>query len=316
MGDISSATLNYQLTNYAQGLMNDLAASRALAERLAPSTPVPGTSGQFKKFNDKNSFMPEDTARATGGDPKVIGFSASDDTYSCKPQALEVRVDKSELDAAGSNSGAVGQQLLREGKVGAMLNKASLSHTVQVITAVLAGVTAQTGPNRGQWSNPDIDPIDQLDEQLDGLTLDCGSSSNLALTLDVGSWRALRNHPRVKARCTGVQVGGITSEQLKGLLMLPVDVFIAAIVKDTTGLGVTASKVRALSSVALIHYMVPNPTIYDPSPFKTFTVGMGSPFGGVRSYNALNGLWEGHVIDWSRDIHQTSTLSMRRLNIN
>ena len=314
MGDLSSATLNYQLTNYAQGHMNDLADSRALAERLAPSTPVPGASGQFKKFNDKNSFLPEDTARATGGDPKIIAFIASDDTYYCKPQALEVRVDKSELDAAGSNQGSLGQQLLREGKVGAMLNKASLSHTIQVINAVLNAVPAQ--PDRGVWSNPDIDPIDQLDEQLDLLTLDCGSSSNIKLTLDVGAWRALRNHPKVKARCTGVQVGGITRDQLQGLLMLPVDVMIAGIVKDTTGLGVTSSKVRALASTALLHYSAPNATVYDPTPFKTFTVGMGSPFGGVRSYDALNGLWEGHVIDWSRDIKQTSTLAMRRLNIS
>lgn len=314
MGDISSAVLNQQLTNYAQGHMNDLADVRALAERFAPSSPVPGASGQFKKFNDKNSFLPEDTARAVGGDPKIIAFAASDDTYACKPQALEVRVDKAEIDAAGNNSGAVGQQLLREGKIAAMLNKASLSHTVQVITAVLAAVSAQA--DVGVWSNADIDPIDQLDAQLDALTLDVGSSANIKLTLDVTAWRLLRSHPKVKARCNGVQVGGITREQLAGLLMLPVDVMVAAIVKDTTGVGVASSKARALSSTALLHYSVPNATIYDPSPFKTFTVGNGSPFGGVRSYEAPNGLWEGHIIDWSRDIKQTSTLAMRRLNIS
>lgn len=313
MGDISTATLNYQLTSYAQGHMNDLAEARALAERLAPSTPVPGTSGQFKKFSDKNSFLPEDTARATGGDPKVIAFSASDDTYSCKPQALEVRVDQSEIDAAGNNTGALGQQLLREGKVGAMLNKAALSHSVQVVAAVLAAVSAQA--EVGVWSNPDIDPIDQLDAQLLALTKDCGSAQNIKLTLDIGAWAALRSHPKVKSRCTGVQIGGISREQLSGLLLIPVDVMVAALVKDTAGIGVTASKARVLASEVLLHYSVPAATVYDPSPFKTFTVGMGSPFSGVRSYTALNGLWEGHVIDWSRDIKQTSSLALRRLTI-
>lgn len=313
MGDISSATLNYQLTAFAQGHMNDLAEARALAERLAPSTPVPGTSGQFKKFNDKNSFLPEDTARATGGDPKVIAFSASDDTYSCKPQALEVRVDQSEIDAAGTNAGALGSQLLREGKVGALLNKAALSHSVQVVTAVLAAVSAQAGV--GVWSNPDIDPIDQLDAQLLALSLDCGSAQNIKLTLDIGAWATLRAHPKVKARCSGVQVGGISREQLAGLLLIPVDVMVASLVKDTAGLGVTASKARVLASEVLLHYSVPSATLYDPSPFKTFTVGMGSPFSGVRSYQALNGLWEGHLIDWSRDIKQTSTLAMRRVTV-
>ena len=55
---LGSATLNYQLTAYAQGLWNDLADVVKLAERLAPTTPVPGAAGQFKKFDDKNSFMP------------------------------------------------------------------------------------------------------------------------------------------------------------------------------------------------------------------------------------------------------------------
>lgn len=314
MGDISTATLNHQLTHYAQGHMNDLAEARALAERLAPSTPVPGSSGQFKKFDDKNSFLPEDTGRATGGDPKIIAFSATDDTYACKPQALEVRVDKSELDAAGNAQGALGQQLLREGKVGAMLNKASLSHSVQVVAAVLAAVSAQSGD--GEWSNPDIDPIDELDSQLLALAADCGSAQNLKLTIDLGAFAALRAHPKVKARVTGVQVGGITREQLAGILVLPVDIMVAALVKDTAGLGVTASKQRVLASTALLHYSLPNATVYDPSPFKTFTVGNGSPFGGVRSYDSLNGLWEGHVIDWSRDIKQTSTLAMRRITVS
>lgn len=313
MGTKDSATLNYQLTNFAQGHMNDLADARALAERLAPSTPVPGSSGQYKKFNDKNSFLPEDTARALGGDPKLIGVSASDDSYACKPQALEVRVDQAEIDAAGTGAGALGQQLLREGKIAAMLNKAALSHSVQVVSVVLGAVNAVDA--RGNWSNKDVDPIDQLDEQLLALSTDCGSASNIKLTIDVGAWSVLRSHPKVKARCTGVQVGGISREQLAGLLLYPVDVFIAAIVKDTAGEGLAANKKRVIDSEVLLHYSVPNATLYDPSPFKTFTVGMGSPFGGVRSYQAPNGLWEGHLIDWSRDIKQTSALAMRRLSI-
>jgi hypothetical protein len=309
-----TAAINYELTNFAQGHMNDLADARALAERLAPSTPVPGASGQFKAFNDKNSFMPEDTARAIGGDPKLVAFEASDDTYSCKPQALEVRVDKEELNLAGNASGALGQQLVREGKIKALLNKAALSHTVQVVAAVMAGTTAVA--NRGNFSDPEIDPIEQLDEQLDALSLDCGSAANIKLTLDVTAWRALRNHPKVKARCSGVQVGGITIEQLNGLLMFPVDVMVAAIAKDTAGRGVAASKARVLQSAILLHYSVPNATVYDPSAFKCFTVGPGSPVAAVRSYEAPNGLWEGHIVDWSRDIKQTSSVAIRRLAIS
>jgi hypothetical protein len=179
---------------------------------------------------------------------------------------------------------------------------------------VLAAVTPQAG--LGVWSDDSVDPIDELDAQLLALSQDCGSATNIKLTIDVGAWSALRSHPKVKARCEGVQVGGITREQLASLLLFPVDVFIATIVKDTAGFGLTPNKARVIASEALLHYSVPNATLYDPSPFKTFTVGMGSPFSGVRSYQAPNGLWEGHLIDWSRDIKQTSALAMRRVSIS
>ena len=293
--------------------MNDLGDTLALAERLAPSTPVPGTTGQFKKFNDQNSFNVYDTARAMGGDPKRVEFAASDDTFSCKPQALEITIDKEERRQVGEESGAVGQQLLDEGKIKALINLTALSHVNKVVTAVLAAVTAVAA--RGNWSNPDIDPIDQIDEQLDALSLACGSAQNIKIDLDVAAWRALRAHPKVKARATGVQVGFITREQLAQMLLIPVDLKISSISKNTAGLGQTATKARVLASECLIHYAVPAPTQYDPSAFKTFTAGPGSSIMAVRSYMATNGFYDGHIVDWSEDIKQTSTIAMKRLSI-
>ncbi|MEY4428710.1 MAG: hypothetical protein RLZZ182_1399, partial [Pseudomonadota bacterium] len=92
MSRTASAILNYQLTAYAQGYMNDLAGALTLAERLAPSTPVPGTSGQFKSFDDKNSFKVYNTRRAMGGDPVRVEFGATDATYNCQPRALEITI--------------------------------------------------------------------------------------------------------------------------------------------------------------------------------------------------------------------------------
>ena len=313
MGSLTTATLNYQLTNFAVGFMNDLTDTMRLAERLAPTTPVPGTTGQYKVFNDKNSFLPETTARALGGDPKLIAFSASDGTYSTKPQGLEVRVDKEEENAAGSAGGALSAQLIDEGKIKALLNKKALSHVKDVADFVLANTTAVAG--RGNWTNPDIDPIDQLDEQLLALSLACGTTQNIKVTLDTAAWSALRSNAKVKARSTGVQVGSVSLEQFGGLLIFPVDVMVANVVYDANALGLAASKTRVLASVALVHYSVPNATLYDPSPFKTFTVGASGMVAGVRSYQAPNELWRGHIVDWSRDIKQTSTQAMIRLNI-
>jgi len=314
---LGSATLNYQLTAYAQGLWNDLADVTKLAERLAPTTPVPGAAGQFKKFDDKNSFLPEKTARAQGSDPVLIGFAASDDTYACRPQALEVRVDKTELQAAGVEGGDVANDLLDQGKIKALLNKAALSHVLDVCTAVIANTNAVAGV--GNWSNPDIDPIDQIDAQLLQLTQDCGSTQNIKLTLDVASWNALRNHPKVKARAlfgAASALSSISTDQLNSALIFPCDIMVANIVYDQARLAQAANKARALANTCLLHYSVPGATLYDPSAFKAFTVGGAGFLGNVYTYQSLNNLWRGHLVDWSRDIKQTSTLSMRRLAIN
>lgn len=314
---LSSATLNYQLTAYAQGLWNDISDVIKLAERLAPTTPVPGATGQFKKFDDKNSFMPEKTGRSLGGDPVLVGFNASDDSYSCKPQALEVRVDKVEDQAAGDAGGEVEQNLLDQGKIRALVNKVALSHVLDVTSAVLNATNPDAGV--GTWSDPNIDPIDQLNTELLALAQDCGSTQNVKMTMDLGVWNTLRTHPKVKARAlfgAADKVATISLDQLNSALIFPVDIMAANVVYDTTRLNQAAKKARALAGACLLHYSVPNATIYDPSAFKSFTVGSAGFLGNVRTYVAPNQLWRGHLVDWSRDIKQTSTLSMRRININ
>jgi hypothetical protein len=313
---LGSATLNYQLTAYAQGLWNDISDVIKLAERLAPTTPVPGAAGQFKKFDDKNSFLPQKTARALGADPVLISFNANDDSYSCKPQALEVRVDLAEDQAAGSLGGDVAANLLDQGKIRALLNKVALSHVMDVSNIVIAATNAQA--ITGNWSDPGIDPIDQLNAQLLAIAQDCGSTQNVKITMELGVWNTLRNHPKVKARAlfgAGESVASISLDQLNAALLYPVDIMPANVVYDNARLNQATNKTRALAGVCLIHYSVPNATIYDPSAFKSFTVGQAGFLGSIRTYQAPNELWRGHLVDWSRDIKQTSSLSMRRINV-
>lgn len=312
---LASATLNYQLTAYAQGLWNDIADVIQLAERLSPTTPVPGAYGQFKKFDDKNSFMPEKTARALGGDPTIIAFNATDDFYNARPQALEVRVDKEEDQGVGNEGGEVAANLIDQGKIKALVNKVALSHVIDVTTTILNAV--QPVANFGQWSNPDIDPIDQLNAQLLIISLACGSTKNIKITLDVTAWNALRNNPKVKARALFGAASALATpsiEQVNSALIFPCDWMVANVVYDQNRLALPENKARVLQSVCLIHYSVPNATIYDPSAFKTFTVGAAGFVGNVRTYVAPNQLWRAHLLDWSRDIKQTSTLSMIRIN--
>ncbi len=314
---LGSATLNYQLTAYAQGLWNDIQDVVKLAERLAPTTPVPGANGQFKKFDDKNSFMPEKTARALGGDPVLMAFNATDDYYNCKPQALEVRVDKEEDQAAGDAGGEVEQNLLDQGKIKALINKVALSHVLDVTTAVLNATNAAALAS--QFSSPDIDPIDVINAQLLAISQNCGSTQNVKITMDLGVWNIIRTNPKVKARAlfgAAANLASVSIEQLNAALLFPCDIMAANVVYDTTRLNQASAKARALAGVLLVHYSTPYATIYDPSAFKSFTVGSSGFLGNVRTYIAPNQLWRGHLVDWSRDIHQTSTLSMQRVNVS
>jgi hypothetical protein len=132
--------------------------------------------------------------------------------------------------------------------------------------------------------------------------------------MDLTSWRTLRNHPKVKARVVGVQVGSINLDQLQQMLAIPVDVKAYAISYNQAKLGQAQDKKRILAANVLVTYSLPNPTQYDPSAFKNFTAGQGG-ITAVRSWQAPNGLYEGHFVDWSEDIKQTSTVAAKRIAI-
>jgi hypothetical protein len=310
MSRTTSATLNYQLTNFAQGFMNDASAALELAERLAPTVTVPGGSGQYKTFHDLNSFQIYATTRALGGDANRIEFATDDAFYNTKPQALEVTVDQQEREQAGNE--ALAQQLLDQGKIKALLNSTMLAHVKKVTDYVIDNTTAESGI--GEWSNPDIDPIEQLDQVFDDLATQTGGMLNLKLTMSLTSWRAIRNHPKVKARVNATQVIPLTREQLVSCLAVPVDLGVYAISYNTAKLGQSVTKARLVSNQVFCHASVASPTVYDPSPFKVFTMNR-SRVTGVRTYQDQSGRYDVHAVDWSEDIKETSSVSMKRLAI-
>lgn len=311
MSRSASSTINFTLTAYAQGRMNDLLTARAVANALCPIVPASGAAGQFKTFDDKNSFQTYNTGRGLGGTARRIAFAASDDAFNCTPQALEVTVDQHERDLAGINN-PLAQQLLDEGKIRALLNATALSHVKKVVDFVGDNTTALV--DRGNWSNKDIDPIDQLDEQLEALVTAVGSSTGITLTIGLTALRKLRSNANVKARARGVKVGDVTVEDIRSMLMIPVDIVVGALSYNTAKEGQAVSKALLAGSIAYLSYSVPNPTIYDPSPFKCFTTG-SNMIESVRTYRDPSERFDVHAIDWSEDIKQTSTLGIKRFDV-
>jgi len=310
MSRASSATVNYTLTNYAQGLANDLMKARELTNILMPMVQVSGASGQYKAFSDVNSFQTYATLRGLGGKARRIEFDATDATFVCEPHSLEVTVDDHERELAGA-AGSLASQLLDQGKIKSLVNSASLSLAKRAVDFVAANTTAVS--SRGNWSNADVDPIDQIDEQLQNLMTATGGFMTPTVVLGLSAWRTLRNHPKTKARTSGVQVGGITQEQLRSMFFIPANVVVGMLSYNTAKPGNTVSKSQVLGDICYIQASVPSPTVYDPSPFKCFTTGVGG-VEAVRTYRD-EPFSDVHNVAWNEVFKSTSTSSIIRLTI-
>jgi hypothetical protein len=306
MSSKSAATSNPVLTNYAQGLSQDRRS--VLAEFLAPTVVVPSTVGHFKKFDDKNLYQALTTGRAVGGAARRIEFDATDPTYNCKPQALEIAIDDSERDSAGASDPI----LLEQAKTAVLINTAVLSHENAVLTAIKAGLSAESG--RGAWSNPDIDPIDQIDEQINTIAAATGLLPN-RIALGLGAWYILRKNPKIKARMGGVKVAGFGLQDFAACLLNPsIEARIGVLVKDTVKFPATKSTSNIVGDECFIFYANPTPSTYDPSFAKTFRGGTGS-VDSVRTYRAETNRSDILAVDWSVDIQVVATAMAKRISV-
>jgi hypothetical protein len=283
--------------------MQDKLAAYALAMLLCPIVPVTAASGTFKVFDDRNDFLPEDMKRGIGGTRKRLGFDATDDTYACTPYGVEIPVDDFETDLAGGQN-PVANDLLAQGKMRSMLSRKATGYAKRVVDFVFANLTPVA--NRGNFTNPDIDPIDQLDEQLDSIATIAGTTENFNLVLSTATWLKIRQNAKVKARL-GITGGlTLTREQLIGGLLFPVNLVISAVSYSGTKRGQTASsaKTNILGDYALITHSLPNPTLYDPSPFKCFSTS-SVLVDSVKTYRDEPANSDVHAMDWSECIKKT-----------
>ncbi len=273
-----------------------------LGDRSGPYT---GGYFQFKKFDDKNAFQIYETARAVGGPATRIEFKATDASYNAKPQALEVTVDDSEREAAGAED----PLRLDESKIRTLISCEALAHENKVLTLVNT-LTAVVGA--GVWSDVDVDPIKEIDEQIVAIATATGMMPN-ALGIGLSAWNVLRNHPLVTKRLPSVDVGGATLEQLARMLINPaIECRVGIISKDTTKFGATKVATNIMGAVVVPFIRSPNPTQYDPSWMKTFTTRRGGA-AGVWTYREPR--MDVHAVDWSEDIQITGPACANRIGV-
>jgi len=297
---MSSSKYNVTLTNYARGLAQDISAT--LANFLAPEVVVAAATGQYKSFDDKNTFQVIDTSRAVGGPAKRLEFAASDPTYNCLPQALEIAIDDHERDEAGQND----PLRLEEAKTQTLVSSAVTSHEAKVFAALSALVAAT------DITLASDDPIAKIDEQIEALATDTGRMPN-RLVIGLPLWNKLRNNAKVIARFPGAASVGVTMAQFGSLLLNPsIDIRVGILARDTAKLGGAKNNVNIVGQQLVVFHANASPTLYDPSFMKTFRLRRGG-VDVVRTYRDDSARSDILAVDWSEDIRVTSSVCARKV---
>jgi hypothetical protein len=136
--------------------------SKSLANFFAPVVPTASLRPVQDVRPEERLQIPQ-TVRAIGGDANRLAFESDDAYFNCAPNALEVVIDEHERALAGEAR----MPQLEQGKIAALLATAKLAREAEVISKARAALTAVSG--KGVWSGATVDPIDQLDEQIEAI---------------------------------------------------------------------------------------------------------------------------------------------------
>lgn len=307
----TNVSVRADLTQYAFGIVQDEAEARALANLLAPVVPTGGGSGQFNKFETTQAFKAYAAAvarRAVGGHATEIGLLSDVGTYNVKPSGLRIKIDQFERTQAGAATG-----LLEQSKVRTLTIASINSYLSAVVTAIKAAVAATSG--KGTWADPNVDPIQELNDLIKAIYLATGIVPNNVL-IDFGAWCVLSGNKNVLARMPGADVAAVTPTRIQGMLVNPN----ARVSVPTTagltggGLGNASATMRGvLGGSVFAFYSSAAPTPYDPSFAKTFSPS-ASLFTEVYSYRE-EPHFDWFENDWEDDVQIVSSGLCKRIDV-
>jgi len=311
MSRLSSISTNPNLKEFAQGAAQD--AIMPVANFIAPTVPVPTSTGRYKVYTEKNRFRIPDTLRTLGGRATELRFEATDSTFNCEPHALDYPVDNLEqLEADGL------ENVLREGAV-AVAEVAALAHEKTVIDTALASIGS--GTNK-VW-NDAADPIADIDAEILNVIRQCGYGSlmEVGIVFGASAWNVFKNQAKVRGRFVvgsggknGVGFAVPTEQSANQLFVGTPEVRTSYMVYDANPEGKAASYSFVLDGSILIFARKENPTRRDPSFMKTFRLMNRYMVPG--SYIRDDGRVEVAKFDWSEDVKVINSAAATRLNVS
>ena len=200
---------------------------------------------------------------------------------------------------------------LEESRVRTLLTSATLAHEDKVYQ-VAKTISAVGG--KGNWSNASVDPVAEIDEQIEALATVCGVLPN-RIVFGLGAWRVARNHPKVINRMPSNAAVGVLVQQFAAMLMNPnMEIRIGVLSKDTTRFGAAKNATNLIGAEVFVFLGQDTPSEFDPSFMKTFMTRSGG-VDAVRTYRDESTRSTVHAVDWSEDVKITGSMAVKRLTI-
>lgn len=293
-----------QLTNFAHGIAPDY--TSMLAELMAPQCVSPAAAGQYVEFDDDDAFRYVETRRAMGGKGARLTIDSDEPTFSCDPHSIEIPTDSFEKEKVGD----AGTPMLREAKVRTLVSRNALSREKRVFNAYEAGTTAEAG--LGDWTDPDIDPIEQLDQIISDLATQTGIAK-IELVFGLPALRQIRKHPKVRDLFPGAQAININAAAIQSLLIMPVNMNVGILPIVIEKVGKAGNKTNIVGARVYALITQKNPSPFDPSAAKTFTTRLGQ-VDGVGMYEEPP-FAEINFMAWSEDIKITGSKCVKRIDV-
>jgi hypothetical protein len=301
---IAQFASNPVVRGYAQSRAKQSISS--VADFLAPTVEVAAIKGFYKTYTDQDRFHVPDTKRAYGGRAVEIGFGAADQTYNCKPNAIDVPFDNLEEKEAAE----LGENLMQEAsdlaaEVGA------LSHEKTVITQALSALGA--GDN---LILADVDPVKFVDLRIRDVIKAAGYGGIMSVGVLFGAtaWLSFKNSPKVYGRFqlgSATTIPNVTEAQASSLFLGNPEIRQTFIIENTSPAGVAESMQFLLDNDIIVFARHANPTRRDPSFMKTFRLAGQWMVPGA--YDRDDGRVSVAKMDWSEDVKVTNVSAAKRI---
>ena len=298
--------MNVALSDYAFGVAQDEAKILDLANLLAPPVITGAKHVNFAKFNADNAFQTYNATRGLSSKRTRILFGADNAKVDLNTNGLEIPLDDQEVDDAG---GQAVSAALQQAKVLTLVRSAYLSHLANVVSVAQAAITPVV--KVGNWSNPNVDPIKEIDDQLVAISR---FMTPTTLIMDVAAWNIAKNNPQVVKRFIA---GGFTLEMFASQLVVPtLKIELTSVSFNSLGFGnASQDKAAALGTECWISCTSRAPTLYDPSFMKTFTV-KAEMFGGIKEYRDEPVASQVYVLDWHAVPAVVASNLVRRIKVS